>query len=64
MSVVCVCSGGGRRERAHPGALMQSASKGGFREGSLSLLQKDGPEPFLAPVASTSELIERVYLEL
>lgn len=61
--VCCVCSDV-RLERAHPGALMQSASEGCFSKGSLSLLQKDGPEPFLAPVASTSELIERVYLEL
>lgn len=61
--VRCVCSDV-RLERAHRGALMQSASKGDFSKGSLSLLQKDGPEPFLAPVASTSELIERVYLEL
>lgn len=43
---------------------MESASKGYFGKGSLSLLQKDGREPFLAPVGFTSELIERVYLEL
>lgn len=52
-----------RLELAHQGTLMQSASKGYFSKGSLSLLQKMA-EPFLAPLASTSELIERVYLEL
>lgn len=39
---VCyVCSDVRTVELAHPGTLMQSASKGYFGKGSLSLLQKD-----------------------